>query len=189
MRKCLSWVWSVCDWLRGQSGLARPRIGASGHRGSFINLSRVSAIRPTHKARCKRAILIDDRKRETKRKRERKKERERGSWVGSLVNECWFWGTFALCELHRMINDKFPLHFADDDRDAMQTYCLSYSNAKILSLSGWERVPQGVQGHGQTLPGCLCIICLAIGDSWGAASRQQSRSRARGPGSLAYPCD
>lgn len=50
----------------------------SWHRGSFINLSRVSAIRPTHKARCKRAILIDDRKRETKRMRE--KERERAEW-------------------------------------------------------------------------------------------------------------
>lgn len=54
----------------------------------------------------------------------------------------WFWGSFALCELHRMINDKFPLHFADEDRDAMQTYCLSYSNAKyIVHIGGCESSP------------------------------------------------
>jgi len=32
---------------------------------------------------------------------------------------------FTLREYHRMINDKFPLHFA-----GVETHCLSYSNAK-----------------------------------------------------------
>lgn len=72
--------------------------------------------------------------------REREGEREQ---AGSLVNECWFWGTCALCELHLMINDKFPLHFADDDRDAMQTYCLSYSNAKYIVIIGGCESPLG----------------------------------------------
>lgn len=83
----------------------------------------------------------------------------------------WFRGSLHLCELHRVINDKFPLHFADEDHDAMQTYCLSYSNAKyIVHIGGCESSPAAAS------------FVLQLATPGGAASDNRRVKRDRGRG-------